>query len=158
LVIACIVLLAVIVAAMARQPRRPAQRSPEYQQAWKDFHGQREPLEAKFVELAALSGMPRGLRWTDCQFEDGVVYARDRRSGQLRAFVAVTVTLEAIEAGLMEGSEAVGHLREATAVFHFDGERWQTDGRAIFNLDPTETVAHFHNHLVLVGQESAHRT
>jgi hypothetical protein len=31
-------------------------------------------------------------------------------------------------------------LRTATAVFDYDGKRWSTAGRALFNLDPPHAV------------------
>ena len=32
----------------------------------------------------------------------------------------------------------MSNLRAATAVFRFDRNHWETDGRAIFNLSPAE--------------------
>ena len=140
---------------VVRQPSRAARQAAQFQTARKEFHQQREWLEAKFFEIAGLSGKPRGLRWVDCDFENDVTYARDRRSGELCAFVAVTIGFEAIEGGLMEGVEAVSNLRAATAVFrHFQG-RWHTEGRAIFNLSPSEAVTYYQDNLVLVGHEVA---
>ena len=43
----------------------------------------------------------------------------------------------------MEGLEAVGNLRNASAVFFFQDGRWQTSGRVIYNLNPDEAVTHF---------------
>ena len=127
----------------------------EYQRFRAAFHLQRERLEAKFFELAAGSGKPRGLRWTDCNFDDDVTYARHRQTGELCAFVAVTIAFDAIEGGGMEDVEAVGNLRTATAVFRLDRGRWDTDGRAIFNLNPAEAIVYYQDNLVLVGQEPA---
>jgi hypothetical protein len=127
----------------------------EYQRYRSAFHLQRERLEAKFFELASASGKPRGLRWTDCQFDDDVTYARHRQTSELCAFVATTIAFEAIEGGGMEEVEAVGNLRAATAVFRLDRGRWQTDGRAIFNLNPAEAIVYYQDNLVLVGQEPA---
>ncbi|HVU87049.1 MAG TPA: hypothetical protein VHD36_06995 [Pirellulales bacterium] len=124
-----------------------------YERYRSDFHLHRERLEAKFFELAGKSGKPRGLRWTDCSFDDEVTYARHRQNGELCAFVAVTIAFEAIEGGGMEEVEAVSNLRAATAVFRLDHGKWQTDGRAIFNLNPTEAIAYYQDNLVLVGQE-----
>jgi hypothetical protein len=124
-----------------------------YERHRSEFHLQRERLEAKFFELAGNSGKPRGLRWTDCSFDDEVTYARHRQGGELCAFVAVTIAFEAIEGGGMEEVEAVSNLRAATAVFRLDHGKWQTDGRAIFNLNPTEAIAYYQDNLVLVGQE-----
>ena len=61
------------------------------------FQIRREWLEADFVSRAEASGRPRGLRWANCDFEDGVAFARDRRTGRYRALVGVTISFEAIE-------------------------------------------------------------
>jgi hypothetical protein len=120
--------------------------------AQRQFYGMREQLEAKFLDTASRSGRPRGLHWTDCEFENDVTFARDRQSGRLCAFVAVTIKFEAMLGGGMEEVEAVGNAKFATAVFYYDTKRlWLTDGRAIFNLNPTEAVRHFQATLEPVG-------
>src|SRR5690606_31115509 len=111
--------------------------------ARQEFRLQRERLEAKFFALASSTGKPRGLRWVDCEFDDHITYARDRKSGQLSAFVGVTIAFEAIEGGMMEGVEAVGNLRAATAVFIYNGRAWDTLGRVMFNLNPSEAIAYY---------------
>lgn len=120
------------------------------QQARATFFVRREWLEAEFMKLAGLRGIPRGLRWVDCDFDDDVQFARDRTSGQLRALVAVTISFEAIEGGGMEDVEAVGNLRAATAIFFFDGKKWTTSGRALFNLNPAEAIRHYRHELETV--------
>ena len=120
------------------------------QRARESFHLRREWLEADFVTRAGTSGKPRGLRWVDCDFEDSVAFAKDRRTGRYRALVGVTISFEAIEGGGMEDVEAVGNLRAATVVFRLDGPAWRADGRAIFNLNPAEAIAHFHQELETV--------
>ena len=107
--------------------------------------------------MASSSGKPKGLRWTNCDFENDVAYARDRHTGELCAFVAVTISFEAIEGGLMEGVEAVGNLRAATAMFRTHRDHWQTEGRAIFNLNPAEAIAHYPQDLEKIGQQLAAR-
>lgn len=138
----------------ATRPTRAEREAEEFGRARRAFHRERERAEAKFFEMAAAGGKPRGLRWKDCEFDDGVAYARDKHTGELRALVAVTVAFEAIEGGGMEDVEAVGNLRAATAVFRFGEGRWTTDGRVIFNLNPTQAIAHFQDSLVLVGEEA----
>ncbi len=118
--------------------------------ARRDFHRLRERLEAKFFALASRAGKPRGLEWISCDFEDLVVYARDRRSGELSAFVGVTIQFAAIPGGEMEDVAAADDPREATAVFRLDARSWNTDGRAIFNLNPAEAVRYFRENLELV--------
>jgi hypothetical protein len=150
----------VAVAAMALywlwRPYRSVRQEKALARARREFHLRREQLEAKFLERAGDSGKPRGLRWVDCDFDNDVTYARDKRSGQLSAFVAVTISFEAVEGGGMEDVEAVGNLRAATAVFSFDEKRqWYTDGRAIFNLNPAEAIQYYQANLELVAQEAA---
>jgi hypothetical protein len=131
-------------------------REKELARMRRDFHLQRERLEAQFVRLAADSGKPRGLEWVRCDFDDDVLYARHRHSGEITAFVAMTIGFEAIEGGGMEEVEAVSNLRAATAVFRNQRGSWGTDGRALFNLNPSEAVAFYQENLELVGQEVAH--
>ena len=106
------------------------------------FQEQRRQLEVAFLETAGSAGKPRGLRWTECQWSDLIEWVRDKQTGQLMALVGVTIAFEAIEGGDMEGIEAVGNLRNASAVFFFDGE-WKTAGRTVFNLNPSEVVDRF---------------
>ncbi len=84
-----IVAMAVVIALAVWRPVRAAMRAAEYERAPKDFHQQRERLEAKFVQLAAAGGKPSDLRWTGCDFDNDVSQARDRDRRELRAFVAI---------------------------------------------------------------------
>ena len=139
-------LIALTIAKMACRKRREHLR-----RAHGAFHRQREWVEARFLTAASNSGRPRGLQWVDCEFDDGVVFARDRHTGMLRAFVGVTISFEAIPGGGMEDVEAVSNLRAATAVFYFDDDAWKTDGRTIFNLNPEETIRHFGSELEFIS-------
>jgi hypothetical protein len=154
-VTACVAALAGLATALALRPIRLARQAERLARSQRDFHRQREQLEAKFIEKAAISGKPRGLRWTDVTFDDDVVYARDRRSGNLKALVAIEVCFEAIEGGGMEAVEAVSNVRAATAEFLLDGNRWRTDGRVYFNLAPSATVKYLSSDLELVAEEHA---
>src|SRR4051794_29943396 len=131
----------VVGAALWLRWRRGPRRSVAELQ--KQFLQQREHLEAEFFTAAAASGKPRGLRWEDCDWGSEVAFARERQTGRLAALLAVTISFEAIEGGDMEGVEAVGNLRNASAVFFFAGGRWRTTGKAIFNLNPGEAIEHF---------------
>ncbi|HTM55665.1 MAG TPA: hypothetical protein VL175_16675 [Pirellulales bacterium] len=141
---------------IAWRPVRARLRAKELARLRRNFHRQREYLEARFLTIAADSGKPRGLEWVRCDFEDDVIYARNRQSGELTAFVGVTIGFEAVEGGGMEDVAAVGNLRAATAVFRVERGNWATDGRALFNLNPAEAVAYYQENLELVGQELAH--
>ena len=140
---------AVFVVSWLRSRRRSNAEKHQLPRARQLFHLRREWLEAEFLTLASHSGRPRGLAWADCDFDDDVTFARDRTSGQLRAFVGVAISFEAIEGGGMEDNPNVSNVRAATAVFNFDGA-WTTEGRAIFNLNPTEAIRHFQSELEMV--------
>jgi hypothetical protein len=134
-------LLAAAVACI--RPLRRLYREVEIEKARELFALQRERLEAKFVDLAAATGKPKGLAWENCDFHSLVCFARDRSSGQLSAFVEVTISFSAIEGGGMEQVEAVSDKRRATAVFHYQHGQWGTSGRALFNMTPKEAIRHF---------------
>lgn len=126
-------------------------------EARRNFHRQRERLEAKFVQLGMARNRPAAARWNDGEFEDDVTFARSRLTGELSAFVAVTLEMEDPDGLLAFAGESLGDYRAATAVFRFTGRRWETDGRAIFNLSPTEAVRFYHRELEFVGQEAPGR-
>ena len=104
------------------------------------FRMQREQLEAKFFDLARGRGIPRDLRWVDCEWLPEVTWGRSIEDGMLTAFVGVNIRFEAIEGGDMEDVEAVGLVRDAAAIFHFQDGRWGTGGRAMFNMDPVDAI------------------
>jgi len=131
--------------AIAWRPLRALGRDFAAAHAREAFALERERLHDQFLVAANQTGKPRGLRWTDCEFGDGYELARDRDTGQLIALVPVTISFAAIEGGPMEGIEAVGNLRNATAVFTFARGHWTTAGKAVFNLNPDETLTHFKN-------------
>ncbi len=125
------------------RPLRLFGREVQVERARELFVLQRERLEARFLTAAAATGKPRGLRWKDCDFESDLELARDRKTGDLVALVPVTIQFEAIEGSDMEGLPAVGNLRNASAVFFFHRGQWLTVGKAVFNMNPGEALAHF---------------
>jgi hypothetical protein len=124
-----------------RQPLRKRRRVREERVALQAFRVQREQLEAKFFDLASSLGKPRGLRWVGCDWQNSVSFGRDVNTGLLTAFVAVNIRFEAIEGGGMEEVEAVGTIRDAAAVFHYQRGRWGTGGKALFNMNPQDALA-----------------
>ena len=115
---------------VARWQRRDERKALEL------FRLRREVLEARFFELAAASGKPRGLRWKHCEWKSPVYFARDLQTGLITAFSAVEIHFEAIAGGDMEEVAAVGDVREASAVFHYQHGAWGTGGKALFNMPP----------------------
>jgi hypothetical protein len=141
-----VVVLAVLAAVLLiRRPLHSFGRAVQIERARELFKLQRERLEAQFLKSAAASGKPRGLRWKDCQWESDVEFVRERKSGQIAALLGVTIQFEAIEGSDMEGLPAVGNLRNASAVFFFQRGQWLTVGKAVFNMNPHEAIAHFKN-------------
>jgi hypothetical protein len=116
-----------------------------------EFARDRKALESQFFQAAAASGKPRGLAWTQCAFQDSVVFGRDRANGEIVGLVGVTIGFKAIEGGGMEDVEAVGNLRAATAVFIHNGRAWTTQGKAIFNLEPREVLERYQESLAAIA-------
>ena len=143
---------AVIVAAMVWSPLRRTLREARLADARRDFHFQRERLEAKFVRKAAARLRPDAPRWVDCEFDNDVAYVRNRATGELAAFVAVTVALDDTET---TGGTSPSY-RAGTAVFRLDRKRWDTDGQALLNLTPAEAIRFYQDDLEIVAQEVAH--
>lgn len=139
------------------RPMRAASREARFVQARRDFHAQRERLEVKFIQLAAANAQLRTLHWDDCDFDDDVAYVRNRSTRELSAFVAVTVAADDFDDPSAGMGGLVGNLRAGTAVFRFDRDHWETDGKAILNLSPTEAIRFYENDLEMVDQELAHR-
>ena len=140
-------IVAVSIAALLVLRSRRGRSAHRLEQARRLFHLQREALELQFLKSASRLGKPRGLAWEDCRFEDEAVFATDPDTGQLRAFVGVAIQFRAIEGGGMEDNSNLDELRAATAVFAFDGRQWRTEGRAVLNLNPLETVERFQHGL-----------
>ncbi len=134
------VLLLIVLAVISARPLACWMQQRESRRAQEAFCSRRESLEARFFELASQAGKPRGLLWKECDWQTAVRFARDRATRQLAAFVAVEIHFEAVEGGDMEDVAAVGTIRDATAVFHFQDGTWGTGGRALFNMNPDGAI------------------
>ncbi len=139
--------------AVAWQPIRAAVRRSRLADARRDFHWQRERLEAKFIKLAWTNAKPVGPRWVDCEFEDDVAYVRNRNTDELSAFVGVTIAMVEQVAGPDFSEDAPRRYRAGTAIFRFDRNHWETDGRAILNLSPSEAIRFYQDDLEVVSEE-----
>lgn len=124
--------------------------------ACQQFHLQRERLEARFVKLGQSRVHPGSRPWVDCEFDDEVTYARNRLTGEIAAFVGVTIRLQGSEdSGIFELGR---DLRMGTAVFRYDGKKWDTDGRVIYNLTPQEAIYFYKGDLKPLSREPARRS
>jgi hypothetical protein len=131
-------------------------REARFARIQREFHAQRERLEAKFVRMAVARAKLAYPRWEDCEFADDVSYVRHRTTGELSAFVAVSVTVEENPECIdFHGGDAIGKMQLGTAVFRFDRNHWETDGRTILNLNPAEAIRYFRRDWKIIGQEFA---
>ena len=104
----------------------------------RQFDSQREALEQQFFSKASSTGLPRGLRWVNCEWFASRLLLRDRATNQPNLLVAINLRFEAIEGGDMEGVAAVSNIRDACAVFQWQNGAWITSGRTLFNMNPDE--------------------
>ena len=100
------------------------------------FERERQNLQQDFFQRASATGKPRGLRWKNCDWLSTYVLVRDESSELLTLFCGVNISFEAVEGGDMEGVQAVGMIRDGSAVFHAQDGRWGTGGKVLFNVDP----------------------
>jgi len=114
------------------------------------FAEERTELGAKFLKAAAATGKPRGLTWENCQLDDAQLFAVDRVTGELYALIGAEISFSATAGGDMEDVEAVGNVRYATAVFVYRQGDWQSDGQAVFNLEPAEAAQRYEESLSLL--------
>jgi hypothetical protein len=138
-------ILLILLIAVGWRPLFAVLREIRTERAREQFRMQRERLEARFLDLAAKSGKPRGLRWVDAEWQDAVSFVRDRHSGQIAALVGITVSFEAIPGGAMEDNPNVSNLRDATALFNYVRGTWITEGRALFNMSPDGAIDRYHD-------------
>ncbi|MEZ6062081.1 MAG: hypothetical protein R3C19_17205 [Planctomycetaceae bacterium] len=100
------------------------------------FRANRQQLQDEFFRLASSSGKPRGLIWTNCDWQSEFALVKDSSTGLLTAYSAVHVSFAAVEGGEMEGVDAVSAIREGSAVFHYQNGQWGTGGGLLFNMSP----------------------
>ncbi len=151
---------AVALLVLVARPLRAAWLEARFARARRSFHTQRERLEAKFVQLASADAQLSGPHWEDCDFDDDVAYVRNRKTGELSAFVAVTVGIDDYDfddASPITASDLLRSLHSGTAVFRLERDGWATDGRAILNLTPTEAIRFYQSDLEVVDQELSQR-
>ena len=114
------------------------------------FQKQRAELQVTFMEMARAVGKPRGLRWLDCDWLDAVTFARDRQSKLLTAFAGINIRFEAIEGGDMEDVAAVGTVRDACALFHYQYGQWGTGGKALFNMNAGDAITKLRGQFIAI--------
>jgi hypothetical protein len=84
--------LAGVATSLAMRPIRLARLAEKLARAQRDFHRQREQLEAKFIDRAAATGKPRGLRWSDVDFNDDIVRVVEGRNAAAGDEITLTAS------------------------------------------------------------------
>jgi len=87
----------------------------------------------------------------DCDFDNDVAYVRNRVTGELAAFVAITIAIDDTETT----GRTAPSFRAGTAVFRLDRKHWDTEGLALLNLTPAEAIRFYQDDLEIVAQEVA---
>lgn len=154
--------IAAILFLVAWRPYQIVVRETRFVETMKSFRLHRERLEAKFIQLASTNARPNSPHWEECFFDDDIAYVRSRRTGELSAFVALTVATDVPEVQALGtgrfGSSSIESIRTGTAIFRFDRNHWETDGRAILDLNPTEAIQFYHNDLRIIGERVVSRS
>lgn len=150
IVVAVIGLITALIAGVLWRRWRVAEIEASRKEAIQVFAEQRSGLSEQFLAAAGATGKPRGLIWKGCELSGEPLFAIDRVTGELYALLTADISFVAIAGGDMEDVEAVSNLRCATAIFVYRDHAWTTDGRAVFNLEPAQSLERFEESLALL--------
>lgn len=103
---------------------------------------QEEWLEARFVALTRSMLANGEEEIVDSEFDPPALFARDRTTGQLVAFLDVTVRFGS-EPTAAPDAPVPGSSRQGTAVFHYRHGQWGTNGRILFDMTALDALVHF---------------
>jgi hypothetical protein len=92
------------------------------------FEMERNRLQSTFLQKAREAGIPRGLRWTQCEWLPSMILLKDRQTNEICLLAGVNISF------------AVSMVRDACAVFQLTPSGWETSGRALFNMNPGEAA------------------
>lgn len=115
-----------------RRPLRQVLEDVHIDHARELFHQQREWLEARFITALSRMDAHEGQRWESAQWDDEVLWARDRQTRHLLALVCVH--FEAVPFDLL------AMPRHATALFEYRQGRWHVEGKRLDEIRPDEAV------------------
>jgi hypothetical protein len=117
--------------AILRRPFREICEELVLERARERFRGRRERLEARFVTALGQTRSEEADRWADADWQDDVVWARDRRNRNVLALVGVHFD----PAPFTDDAP-----RYSTALFEFRDGEWIAEGRFLDELKPDEAV------------------
>jgi hypothetical protein len=119
--------------------RRPLTKD-QYAAQQTAFTDNQLTLQQRFVSIVSQSGKPKGLTWKSCKFDKTTHWVIEKQSANLHALLSTVIHFNAIPGDSMEDVPAVGNARIATAIFFYDGQRWDTRGDVLFNLEPHDVL------------------
>lgn len=105
-----------------------------------DFRANRERYLAGFLQQTRTLGKPRGLIWSGVVPLGEPVSVRDQDTRCLALLVPLEVTFVPEPGSDMEAIPQAREPRPITVIFRYQRRRWQTDGRAVFNLRPEQVI------------------
>lgn len=117
---------------VVRRPLRQIFEDVHVDHARELFHQQREWLEARFISALGHADAVEGHRWESAQWDDEVLWARDRQTRHLLALVCVH--FEPAPFDLLQLP------RHATALFEYRKGRWHVEGKRLDEIRPDEAV------------------
>jgi hypothetical protein len=117
---------------IVRQPVRKIVDDVRVESARALFHQRREWLEARFITALSQSEPVEAERWEDAQWQDEVLWARDRQTHHVLALVCVEFEVEPFDLSPM--------ARHATVIFEFRAGHWCADGKRMDEVRPFEAV------------------
>lgn len=124
-----------------------------FQRARRQFHRQRERLEAKLVRQIAVPVVAGEVEWADCEFDDEVLFLRERRGGRLAAVVLVTL---GTETSWLPPADPESR-RCGVAVFRFEKNGWIADPKVYMNLTPEDVVREFAGTMEVLWRDTTRR-
>ncbi len=108
------------------------------ERAYLDFRLRRESLEARFLNILGKLDPFERLSWENAQWQDDVVWARDRQSGRLLALVGVHFENDPI-------LDLPDHPpRRSTVLFEHHRGTWRCEGRHLDEIYPQEAFLRHH--------------
>jgi len=118
-----------------------AVRKPDFARMIEAYSSIATALRHQFLQTAAASGMPRGLKWLSAESLGEPIFVYDRASREMLALVPLLVQFEPLPGSDLEDVPQAREPRPVTAIMKFTGEAWTTAGRTLFNLNPSQVAA-----------------
>ncbi len=133
---------------------RPARRvvdTMRFDHARDLFRRRREWLEAAFLAVLARTEPLERVRWEDAHWQDEVLWARDRPTGDLLALIGVDFDPDPI----FDPPDQPG--RHSTALFEFRKGAWMAEGKRLDQIRPEEAMLRHRRLIPIVPHPQSRR-